>query len=114
MTDKLQDDFLRPFDTLHLLSMLTTVAKQMQRFGLTADDALAIADKELTRRTTGRSQAPQKTPKRQRAGICPQCGSNLARLRVNVTKCTQVGGEWTHMQSCNNTGCNYTKLEKRA
>lgn len=114
MTLKLQEDLLRPFATAAQLSLALAVAKRMADYGVSAAELVELAQKEMEDRAKERGlTAPQEgvggEPSGQR---CLECDSPIILMRVNATSCTQVGGDWTHMESCVNPGCTYTRLLK--
>ena len=121
ISKKLSADFFRPFSDIGKVSLIMTIAKRMQDFGVTADDVVAMAEQEINQRAAllrgnqvghdVRRAAVKNVPTP--AGVCPQCGSGLLLFRVNQTKCTKVGGDYTHMKSCSNRGCNYSELITR-
>lgn len=114
--NKLREDFLRPFDGPANLARVMAVAKRMEQFGLTPGEVLALCAEEQQELLAAQGVALGSGGIDQQVTggdlICPVCGAALQVMRVNATRCTQVGGDWTHMLSCGDAACNYTRLFK--
>jgi hypothetical protein len=41
---------------------------------------------------------------------CPQCGSPMVPIAVNISKCTRVGGNWKSLVQCTNHDCLFDEL----
>lgn len=124
---KLFDDFLRPFSPAQIASMLT-MAMEMETYGLTAADVaqacreyMTNLQKEMEARQPlpdiQRSMTTKKLTKRQHEPLLrcpiPGCGSPVDISPVNVSKCTQVGGEWHSSLMCRNPRCRFTELSTK-
>lgn len=108
MTGKLIEDFLRPF-SLEQVSQMHSLAMHMRKFGVSADEVV-----EMCALRVRQSVAPVHAGggRRQPARIsCPECGASLVVSRVNVSRCTAVGGEWKASVVCG--GCHFSALSKR-
>ncbi len=108
MTKKLAEDFLYPF-TPGQMTMLHTLALRMREFGLTADDVHTIVVEAVHKPKL--LQKKELRPPVEPA-LCPDCGAMIDKRLVNVSRCTQVGGGYTHIVVCRNDDCAYTQLTR--
>lgn len=108
MLDMIADDFLRPFKNPAHLSFISTICARMDNFGLSPAEVVKIIDMELTAH-----EAAHRDERVQPLRLCPDCKSPLETIRVNSTKCTRIGGDYTHMDVCTSSTCKYSKPFKR-
>jgi len=114
--DKLTEDFLRPFDVNQVLQLHSFVLR-VKQFGLTFDDVESICDVFVaeTVEAAKKQQPVLPTPvtTNQQMTRCPKCGSFCRISQVNVSKCTNVGGDWKTSIMCANHDCRFTELSTR-
>jgi len=113
--NKLADDFLRPFSGAQI-EQLHSYALHMQKFGITPGEAAAFARESIMDRV---SKAMMNTHMVHGPGVapviprCPVCGGMLAIKRVNVSKCTRVGGGYHTSVMCERDECRFTEMSKK-
>jgi hypothetical protein len=105
---KITKDFLRPFSTAEVMQ-LQTLAMEMETYGVTAVDVLAMC-REYFEGMRPKHAAPGQTPQPE---VCPECGSGLSEKPVNVSPCTNIGGGWRSVLICQNDLCLYTELSSK-
>ena len=109
-------DALLPFD-LNQLQLVRVVMDRGLEYGATAEELYAaiiarleatVADiQPATPLLPVRADAPRPGP------LCPECGALLAVSPVNVSKCTNVGGDWRTSLQCSNPACRFTELSAK-
>lgn len=115
LTEKLIDDFLRPFSPTQVANLMT-MALEMETYGLTATEVVAICGEYMelygrmgvTRETN--PVAAQPAIKNLTVPRCPDCGAVVIISPVNVSRCTNVGGDWKTSLQCTNKSCRFTEL----
>lgn len=112
MTDKLRNDFLSPF-SIQQRSALLTILLEAETFSLDVADMIEIIRTDFEQRRTNHSGGQQQ-PKAKSYPVCPGCGSKLYIRAVNVSRCTNVGGDWQTSLECSNSKCLYTTLSTRS
>lgn len=113
------DPFIAPFFGQHL-PLVAAVAKQMIAYGIGPEEALiryqacmdamqALSVAPRVSVAAGKDQPALSIS----APICPECGAAVRISPVNVSKCTNVGGEWRSSISCLNQTCRFTELSTK-
>jgi hypothetical protein len=91
-----------------------TLATEMETYGLTAEDVIDICQEYLKEFIAA---SDPKSDKLYRPIVvpCPTpgCGHPLEISPVNVSRCTNVGGEWKTSLVCSNPDCRFTELSKK-
>lgn len=117
--NKLEEDFLRPFNPQHILTMHSFML-HIKEFGLDVNDVVEICDnyieglvKDLP--PEAKKKAVHKKSKApQTSATCPDCGSGIEVTVVNISRCTNVGGDWKTSIACLNTKCLFTELSLKS
>lgn len=109
MTDK----FFEPFSVAQVASM-HTMALHCRQYGVGVEHLLVMIEEYMAgvrsarlANVTGARRARAERTKSY--GVCPLCSAELGRVAVNTSRCTQVGGGYTHMYLCKNAACIYTQ-----
>jgi len=117
--NKLTEDFLRPFGVNQVMQLHSLILR-VRQFGLTLDDIENICDVFIaeTIEKAKNQQPTLPTPPvhgttNQKTTRCPKCGSFCRISQVNVSKCTNVGGDWKTSIGCVNPDCRFTELSTR-
>lgn len=106
---KLTTDFLRPFNS-DQVAMLGVLAAEMEAYGLSAGDVAAMC-REYNADLRARMLAnPPPKPTNKLGQVCPECGAPVQISPVNVSRCTNVGGNWRTSLMCSKSACRYTEL----
>lgn len=66
--------------------------------------AAVVSAKHITKKVIKKTRAISTRP------LCPVCETVLRLSRVNVSRCTRVGGNWKTVAVCRNSKCRYTEL----
>lgn len=93
----LHDDFFGPFAG-PAVAIAAAAARRMLDLGLSPDQVLARYAALMRAARAG--MRPERPAGPVRLARCPQCGARLHAMRVNVTRCTRVGGGHSHMSWC--------------
>lgn len=114
MRSKFVNDFLRPY-SLAQVAQLHSLALEMATWGLTADDVLEICESRLEENRAEKAPVPVNPPAspQRPTATCPMCGAKVNISRVNVSKCTHVGGNWKTSLMCSNEHCRFTELSEK-
>jgi len=107
--DKLAADFLRPFSEQQKV-MLLTLAIEADTFGLNMNDIVVILQKDFESRAHLTETALPPRKKAPPVLTCHECGSLLILRPVNISRCTNIGGNWKTSLECGNRACMYTSL----
>lgn len=86
--------FIDNFPLLDDLSKVQLVARLMIDTGTTPAEALRQSEDRIKKQFAGKSTPPT------RGGTCAECGGPVVKYRVNISKCTNVGGGYTHVTAC--------------
>jgi hypothetical protein len=119
--NKLAKVFLDPFSP-EQLAIFLTMAMQMDKYGLTAQDVMAVCKDRITQDLSGKEYkySPVVPPDHSKTMLptplklinCPICASAVRISRVNISKCTNVGGDWKTSVECTNPDCRFMELSK--
>lgn len=113
MMSKTTEDFLRAW-SMPQVAILHTLALEMESYGLTAAEVVKICAKKLE---TGRTGPQHRSPARSmpRRPRCPECQNDSVEVTpVNVSRCTNIGGNWRTSIVCHNPQCRFTELSKKS
>jgi predicted RNA-binding Zn-ribbon protein involved in translation (DUF1610 family) len=124
ISEKLIEDFLHPFGE-GKISIMLTIAMEMQSFGLTATEVIEICKTHMKQRQEGMVAAenllrkippssPAEPAEPKNEFLCPDCRQRIIIRPVNVSKCTNIGGGWKTSLECINEKCRYTELSKKS
>ena len=116
---KLSNDFFQVLGDVSKISFLETFCKRAKEYGLSLEEYLVVIQDEISDRVgeiKGTNREVASKPKRAKPAFktndnnCPDCRGRLKKVEVNKTKCTKVGGNYTHILMCLNPKCRYTHL----
>ncbi|MFA6135479.1 MAG: hypothetical protein WC869_15815 [Phycisphaerae bacterium] len=120
--NKLTTDFLRPFSPAQVMA-LHTQALHMRQFGMTADDAIAACEEYIENMIANAPPPPVNArapgggeaipPPPSRLPECPECNSFMTISPVNVSRCTNIGGDWKSSLQCRNPDCRFSELSTK-
>lgn len=112
LMSKIMEDFFSPYSIFKIMT-LHSFLLEMARYGLTAEDVLAGCTARIqehisaTTPPADREAAPEASIP---TAACPDCGALVRVSRVNVSRCTNIGGPWKSSIECLNKTCRYTEL----
>jgi len=119
MMDKYITDALYPFSMIEK-QLLLTIRDRATEYGATLDDIVTAIEIEieLLKAAVTPASPPRDikaTVKKQKhKTLCPLCGSVVDISRVNISKCTHVGGSWKSSLMCRNKNCRFTELSEKS
>lgn len=118
---KIVTDFFAPYSGEQVVLMASLVSR-MSEYGLTVEDvSLACSDyidrlKQDMLAAQPQPERSQPNQKQRQSAVpqlyCPICGSRLLIRRVNVSKCTAIGGPWKTILECHSSDCPHTELSE--
>lgn len=125
LSENMVEDFFRPFKPAQVTEILT-LARLMERFSVTPEEVLEMGNQYFLKLKEDMEKnnplpidpVPQKQKKiRGKSNrpftTCPVCGNKVIIELVNVSKCTNVGGDWHTSLICTNTDCRFTELSTK-
>lgn len=117
-----KDNFFNPFTAIEV-SFLNTIAIRMIEYGMTPEDMQPRSVLKMRELTADKDKLKTKVPVSvtkpkygpwpKQGPLCPECESEIRIQRVNVSKCTNVGGDWKTSIMCKNPNCRFTELSKK-
>jgi len=117
--NKVTEDFLRPFGVNQVMQLHSLVLR-VKQFGLTLDDVESICDgfiaetiEKVKNQQPTLPISPAHGTANQKTTRCPKCGSFCRITQVNVSKCTNIGGDWKTSIGCVNSDCRFTELSTK-
>lgn len=118
---KMTEKFFDPL-SVSQANMVPFILYRMQLFGITVDELgemydewMAAKRKELQKQTRFiEFKVHESMPKPAYTGSlnkCKKCGSQVRRYRVNISRCTKVGGNYKTAVQCINKNCLHTEYK---